>query len=488
MAILAAAAALSTVSARQFPNQGYTLVSSDGVRTLVTRTAGSVDVLSLDQLVPLFSLTVREDALAGGVSITAAKQTIVLTPNQPYASVGGRLVSLSAPITRDGKSWTVPLDLLSRAIGPALGERIEIRRASRLVVVGDVRVPQLTARVDRQSTGARITIDVAPPTTYHVAREATRVVVKFDAAALDLTPTAGLPADVVAGIRVDGTALVIDLGPAAANAQAAEDAAGAHVTIDLATAPANAPAAKPPDAPVPVIPLQPTAGIRTIVIDPGHGGADSGVRAADGLAEKDLALTIARRLKSVIEERLGLHVLLTRDGDDDVPIDKRSALANNNKADLFISLHADASWRATARGAQILSLNPDDYRDQLGNELATGVAVPVIGGGTRTIATMPWDLAQIPHAVDSTTFAGIVDRLLREHSVPMHNPSLVTAPLRVLVGANMPAVLIELGFLSNADDARALSGGDLPEAVVEALLAAITEVRNGIPSAPGGTT
>src|SRR5476649_1719108 len=99
--------AIATVGARQTSNSGYTLISRDGVRALATHTSGNIDVLSLEQLVPLFGLAVHEDTLAGGLSITASRQTIVLTPNQPYASVSGRLVSLSGPVTRDGKSWTV---------------------------------------------------------------------------------------------------------------------------------------------------------------------------------------------------------------------------------------------------------------------------------------------------------------------------------------------------------------------------------------------
>ena len=92
---------------------------------------------------------------------------------------------------------------------------------------------------------------------------------------------------------------------------------------------------------------------RTIAIDPGHGGDDEGVTSADGMKEKDLTLAIARRIKGAIEARLGLRVLLTRDDDRSVPVDERTSVANNNKADLFISLHANASLRPATSGASI---------------------------------------------------------------------------------------------------------------------------------------
>jgi N-acetylmuramoyl-L-alanine amidase len=96
------------------------------------------------------------------------------------------------------------------------------------------------------------------------------------------------------------------------------------------------------------------------------------------------------------------------------------------------------------------------------------------------------DLAQIPHAAQSAALAGIILRHLAEHNVTLYGRSNDQAPLRVLVGANMPAVLVEMGFLSNADDERALTSGDVAGAIVEALVASIVEARNGLPAPSGG--
>ena len=121
------------------------------------------------------------------------------------------------------------------------------------------------------------------------------------------------------------------------------------------------------------------------------------------MPEKDLTLAIARRLKSTIEARLGLRVLLTRDDDRAVPIDQRTAIANNNKANLFISLHANGSPRPSASGASIYvaAFNPEEQTrtDMPSQRLA------VFGGGLRELELVPWDLAQTRHVAQSTELA-----------------------------------------------------------------------------------
>src|SRR5205814_6896547 len=126
----------------------------------------------------------------------------------------------------------------------------------------------------------------------------------------------------------------------------------------ISAAPTEAPAPTPPPAPPPVPPdltgtSVPSSPIRTMAIDAGHGGDDQGVVGGRGTKEKDLTLAVARRLKTAIETRLGIRVLLTRDDDRNVPIDERTATANHNKADLFVSLHANASLRPRTTGAAI---------------------------------------------------------------------------------------------------------------------------------------
>jgi N-acetylmuramoyl-L-alanine amidase len=464
----------------------YTLIAANGRRALPFRPAGATDVMSLDLLATVFDFRVQDDPQAGGLVVLARGQRVLLTPGQALVSVGGRIVSLSGPVLREGQSVLVPVDFLSRALGPAMSQRMDVRRTSHLIVLGDVRVPQLAPRFERLGPNGRLTLDVNPPTVHRSTRDGNRLAIRFEAEALDLLAMTGSAPEFVTAVRADGSSLTVDLGPAASSVRT-DDLDPAHVTVEFST---NAPAAPPPpppsgrstSAPLDVPPLADIAagaGLRIVAIDPGHGGDDNGAHGAGGAVEKDLTLQVARRLKAAIESRIGLRVLLTREGDEAVPIDRRTALANNNKADLLISLHANASLRPSSRGAQVLSLGLDDYKDRA-RGLPVSLPVPVVGGGMRLIDAMPWDLAQIPHASQSGALSRIIVQHLTEHHVALYARSNDQAPLRVLVGANMPAVLVEMGFLSNAEDERALTSGDVAGAIVEALIASIIDARDGL--------
>jgi N-acetylmuramoyl-L-alanine amidase len=187
-----------------------------------------------------------------------------------------------------------------------------------------------------------------------------------------------------------------------------------------------------------------------------------------------VTLSVARRLKAALEARLGVRVLLTRDGDQPVPPDQRAALANNNKADLFISLHANASPRPGVAGAEVFYLSLEGYGDRVAQGSAD--ALPVLGGGSREIEITPWEKAQLRYIDQSAVFAKAIEAALRER-VPMSPRALQQAPFRVLVGANMPAVLVELGFLTNAQQEQQLAGDEHQNVLVQALVEGIVRYR-----------
>jgi len=457
-------------------------------RTVPFRSSGNTDLLPLDQLASIFNLTVTEDAATGGLVVDAGGQRIVLTVGQSLASVSGRIVSMSGAVVRDGRAWFVPVDFLSRAVGPAMNTAIDVRRTSHLVVVGDVRLPQVIVQFDRQGPIGRLQIETRPATPVRATRDGARLTLRFDADALDANTIAGAPPEFIAGSRVDGATILVDLGPAAVSYRVVDDRDPAHTTIELLTsaAPPTPPQPTQTATPPPIVDMTPAGAVRTVIIDAGHGGADAGAHGPAGTIEKDLTLQMARRLKAAVEARIGLRVLLTRDADVDMPMDRRTAFANNSKADLFISLHANASVRPSARGAQVLSMNTDDYKERA-KQGAAGTPVPVIGGGTRMIEAVPWDVGQLPHAAASSTFGSIVIERFTAENVPLFLRPVDLSPLRVLAGANMPAVLIELGFLTNPDDERALGGDTLTTAIVNALVASIQSVRSGIPGGRGST-
>ena len=504
-AALAAVTWLSIVVPAQQPASAlpYTVVSRETRRPLAVRAAGGQEMFSLDDLARLFNLTVREDAAAGGILITSGSQTIVLSQQQPLASIAGRLISLPAATVREGRSWLVPVDFVSRALAPISATRIDLRKPSRLILSGDIRMPRVASRVEALGSVTRVTIDVAPSTPHTVAQDGPRLVVRFDADALDAADLrATTTTDTLQGIRVGDAPQVVtlDLGPRFASFRAADQPApggAVRIVIDLIAqtdpsappgTPQPPPAAVPPGTPEPppLLDLPQPGGLRTIVIDAGHGGEDAGAKGAQGTLEKHVTLSVARKLKAAIEARLGVRVLLTRDGDHVVASDQRAALANNNKADLFISLHANASVRSAVAGAEVFYLNLEGYGEQ-GQRASQSAseALPVVGGGSREIEITPWEMAQARHIEQSAVFARAVEGALRER-VAMSARAVQQAPFRVLVGANMPAVLVEMGFLTNAQQETQLAGEQHQNTLVQALVEAVVRYRGGAAApAPG---
>lgn len=492
LAILAlvAAAAASVPPALLGQTSTYTVYLADGRHALPFRTLNNVDYVALDQLAPLFKLTVSQDAVVSGLTITAGTQTILAIPGQSFASLGGgRIVSLPAPVQNDRGSWVVPIDFIRQAVGPALGLRVEIRRASHVVLTGDIRLPEVAVRSERSASGARLTLEVQPATPHGVTRTGRQLAVRFDAVAVDLAPVSGLSSDFVAGVRADGSAILIDLGPSATSYRV-DDPDPTHVVIDLVASAATLPVMPRVQAPPPptAIDTSPSGGIHTIVIDPGHGGDDTGVVGPGGTTEKDVVLRVAQRLKTTIENRYGLRVLLTRTRDEHVTADRRTALANNNKADLYLSLHANASVQRDTRGAEVLSLDVANYSSRPEAVSSAELPVPVAGGGTRTVDVVPWDLAQLPFAATSATIASLVSDHLKAHGVMLYTKPTARMPLRPLVGANMPAVMVEIGFLTNPDDEAALGQADTAARIADALADTINDIRQGLPVARAGGT
>ena len=477
------------------PATSLTLLSRDGRRPVPTIVLSGQELVALDDVAALFQVAVREDTLAGGLTITYRGRTIVVSTDQPMASVSGRVVALPSPAVRSGNRWYVPIDFLPRALGPIYDTRIDLRRPSRLLIVGDLRVPRVTARVDMPGPPTHATIEITPTAPVVVTTDAGRVIVRIEADALDPALPAG-GGGLIDAIRPGDQPLTIAVllndRAGGARAVSAESGGVTRVTVDVpAVLPPNETAAPPPAA------LPPAAGtpaaappvfatsrpaLQTIVIDAGHGGDDVGARGARGAEEKTLTLEVARRLRALIEMRLGVRVVLTRQEDRAVTLDERASIANNSKADLFLSLHLNTSLGGNVSGAEVyyarLDREGEDARRAAEDE---GVALPVLGGTLRSIDVIQWDLAQARHVEASEVLAGILERDLRAQ-VSMSPRPRHEAPLRVLTGVNMPAALIEMGYLSNANQERQAQTEAYQSSVAQAVFNSIVEFRGYLES------
>jgi N-acetylmuramoyl-L-alanine amidase len=238
----------------------------------------------------------------------------------------------------------------------------------------------------------------------------------------------------------------------------------------------------------------PSARFRTVVIDAGHGGDDHGARGPKGLLEKDLVLDLARGLAARLGGQ-GLSVVMTRDADRFVTLDERTRLANQARADLFVSIHANASRLQDVRGIETFFAAPeatDESARALARQenLAFGEAAARMAEGDPLRAILG-DLLATAHLADAQEFARLVQRRLAAKEVS-RSRGVKQAPFVVLMGVHAPAVLVEVGFITNAVEEGRLSSAAERKRLVSGLAEAVAVFRQrqdeqlGVADAGGG--
>jgi N-acetylmuramoyl-L-alanine amidase len=212
-------------------------------------------------------------------------------------------------------------------------------------------------------------------------------------------------------------------------------------------------------------------GARKIVIDAGHGGHDPGTLGKAGLQEKDLVLDVAVRLQRLVRDELGAEVVMTRATDVFVPLEERTAIANAQGADLFLSIHANSSRNPSARGVEtyFLSFAQDQHAE------AVAARENAISPATlKDLQNLVKAIALNSKIDESRDFAASIQesmiQSLRPVSPDLPDRGVRTAPFYVLIGANMPSILAEIAFVSNPQEERALRTTDRRDLIARSLL------------------
>lgn len=213
---------------------------------------------------------------------------------------------------------------------------------------------------------------------------------------------------------------------------------------------------------------------RTIVVDPGHGGYDRGAVGHKGLAEKTVNLDIALRLQDILE-RDGFQVVMTRQTDRFVPLNVRSEIANRGNGDLFVSIHSNASRRRSASGFEVyyLSEATDDHARAI--EAAENGSLPAEVGESvpdRETQAIVWDLLYTEHRAESTELAAAVCRGLKGR-IPSQNRGVKSARFFVLKGSRMPAILVEVGFITHLTEESRLKNPSYRQTIAEGIRSGI---------------
>jgi N-acetylmuramoyl-L-alanine amidase len=254
-------------------------------------------------------------------------------------------------------------------------------------------------------------------------------------------------------------------------AQAAEDAAPARAAVPTADGQTSL---------VRALGLK----IGRIVIDAGHGGHDSGTIGVDGLEEKDVVLDVALRLGRLLHERLGAEIIYTRSDDTFIPLETRTAIANKAQADLFLSIHANSSHDATARGVETYYLNftsqPDALQVAARENAVSDQSVYQLSDLVKKIALKEKidESREFASDIEENLYAGL------EHgNTGLKNRGVKKAPFVVLIGANMPSILAEISFVTNPKDAAQLREPEYRQRVAESLYKGVAKYEAGLSGA-----
>lgn len=387
----------------------------------------------------------------------------------------------------------VVLDFSNATLGPGAAEPIGVENG----LLQQIRTGQFTART------ARVVLDLASVTKHTVDAYESPPRVVIDIAG---KPTASGP---VIAEPAKREAPRVPAARADSIARPVEEARPAEV----ASAPRpEPPRAEPPAAPAPVpapktesprtepppaetarrgesqvqtkatTPNDPTPGKPNnrpwrIVLDPGHGGADPGAQGVGGILEKDVVLAIAQRLKRRLEESSNTKVLLTRETDTTRTLAERTAFANANSADLFISIHANADRSGELQGIETYTLNNSNDRATI--RLAKMENGPAVRVGRGDLSFILSDMVQSGKEEESNALA---ERLhsrvlarLRSRYTDVHNLGVKKGPFYVLVGAYMPCVLIETSFLSHPIEGKRLGSTAYQHDIAEGLYLGIMD-------------
>lgn len=370
-------------------------------------------------------------------------------------------VLLRAPVLyRDG-AVMLPLEFVDRVLGAMMG--IELDRANLRLRVGRGRNDIEALEFVQLGGDTQVHVRMNRRFRYRVETGAEVVRLRIYGAAVDPVALAReTPAPMIQLVRAeqldDEAVLYIELDqrPDGVDERSVDDGSTVVLTLRRPLAPTPRPEFKLPGQTPAVTETQ---GCRHIILDAGHGGFDTGVRAA-GLTEKDVTLELARKLAGILERRFDLKVELLRQNDRAYTADRRAELANKSNGDMLISLHCNGWFDASARGFEVLFVGPE------------ALAQPAVSLSEARREFRRWDDAQQPYAARSQALAQLL-QIEMGRQLPLDNRGAREVQVEFLRGLSMPAVMIEVGFLTNPQEAALIADPTFPEALAVAVGTAV---------------
>src|SRR5260221_9975190 len=471
------------------PNQA-TLRTPAGDKTVTIARQGNQTFFSAEEVVTALGGTVTKDT--NGWKVTINSVTAAFGTDSRFAVVREDLIEMPlAPVSVDGRPF-VPWQFFNGFLNRASDQEAAFDPVNRVLSVRPLQrsIVSVQFSVANVQGISKIVLTLSGLVDYAIVKDANAYTVHFKT---PIKPPFGEQAyedPYVAKAAFAGNALRIQLTSPDVVGDAYRLDNPFRIVLDLRKGAAPAPGVVPPS--VVTRPVE-QPGIHTIVIDPGHGGTQVGAVGPAGLLEKDATMAVCRKLADALSAKLHARVILTRTDDSLVSLDQRTAIANQYKADLFLSVHMNAAVVKGARGSETYFLS-QEASDELARKAAeTENATPHgAAPGEGDLKLILWDLAQQSYVHESSRFAQDVQEEMNRIS-GITNRGVKQAPFKVLVGATMPAALVEVAFITNPDEETKIKSDDFQNTVVGALTTAVEryktdyETRIGLIQAPALT-
>jgi N-acetylmuramoyl-L-alanine amidase len=408
--------------------------------------------------------------------LRAGNKVVTLTRNWSQVLVDGKPVVLDAPVRVKRGIWLVPESFVGRIV-PTLVASAPISPAASRFAAAAAEIGLEDVRVRSYPSFTRIVVETSAAVTHRIESSGPKE------ARVRLV---GLGSGTNAQEIGDGLVAEVRLDRAGADGilrVVYEGTTGTLRAITLADPPRIVLDVARPVDPTSRESREQLAPLKTIVLDAGHGGHDSGATGPTGLMEKDLVLDVTRRVAKLVEARLGLKVLLTRDSDNFVTLRDRTSYANRQHADLFVSIHANAHREAAADGVEtyFLSSEATDSTARQVAALENGVVQleqPTGRGAGQVdiVKAILWDLAQSEFQVESSRLAEVVHDSMTQ-TLRISNRGVKQAGFYVLGGAAMPAILLEIGFVTNPREEKKLKDTKYRDEIARAIFAGLAEYK-----------
>ncbi len=413
-------------------------------------------------------------------TLTVGKRTAQFIRNERRAIVAGQSLTLDSAARIGATGWLIPEDFLAKGlsrltpgitvIGPLADAKAPPARMAR----AEIALQELRFRSYPSFT--RVVVETGAALAYAMVPGGEEIRVRLPRLALAQARTEELADGLVREIRLEpngrDAVLRVVLEGKAGDIKTSSLQDPYRVVLDIyrqkeaAGGERGAPAIEP---------------LRLIVLDAGHGGHDPGATGPNGVMEKDVVLDVTRRAARLVEGGLGVKVALTRSTDVFVPLRERTSFASRQRADLFVSIHANAHPQAVSEGVEVYFLSSEASDSQARHIAAVENGViqlesPASRQKSELLKSILWDLAQSEFQQESSFMAEtVLDSMTR--SLSLVPRGVKQAGFYVLGGAPMPAILVEIGFLTNRKEERKLGTPEYREAVARAIYAGLADYK-----------